>query len=146
MPRAKAKAIAGDAGDSGGARKLEAESEGAQRQKKVKVVAMEKRESGAETRDPAREETVILPDSLDSASAASIQELLLSRRGSPVVVDAGQVNRVGVQALQVLISAAQTWRADGQSYKVRNPSSELVETLALVGLSADQLLLEGSSP
>ncbi len=144
MARAKAKAIAGDAGDSSPARKQEAISEGAQQPKKAKATT-QVASGDAGMQELPSEAMVCLPDSLDSASAASIQELLLARRGSPLVVDAGQVNRVGVQALQVLIAAAQTWRADGQSYKVTNASSELLETIALIGLSADQFMLEGSS-
>ncbi|WP_052699159.1 STAS domain-containing protein [Hyphomicrobium sp. 99] len=138
MPRAKAKVIAGDSGDHSQPRK------GA-RGKKAGVAAQMME---AETEMPVieSETTLVLPDSLDSSSAANIKDLLLARRGSPLVVDARQVHRVGIQALQVLIAAAQTWRADGQSYKVTNPSSELLETLALVGLSGDQFLLEGSSP
>lgn len=143
MARAKAKAIAGDAGDSSPARKQEANSEGAQQKKAKAATQLAVRDAGIQ--ELPGEAMVCLPDSLDSASAASIQELLLARRGSPLVVDAGQVNRVGVQALQVLIAAAQTWRADGQSYKVTNASSELLETIALIGLSADQFMLEGSS-
>jgi len=89
---------------------------------------------------------LVLPDSCDSSSAVAIKDLLVARRGAPLVVDAGQVNRVGVQALQVLIAAAHTWRADGQSYAVTNPSPALLETIALIGLSGDQFLLEGFSP
>lgn len=142
MPRAKAKAIAGNAGDSNLSRKQQGDSEGAQPMPAEVISQIE----DSDVREMPIEATVVLPDSLDSASAASIQELLLARRGSSLVVDAGQVNRVGVQALQVLIAAAQTWRADGQSYTVTNPSNELLETIALIGLSADQFLLEGSSP
>jgi chemotaxis protein CheX len=95
---------------------------------------------------PVEDARFVLPDSCDSSSAAAIKELLVARRGAPLVVDAGQVSRVGVQTLQVLLAAAHTWRADGQSYAVTNPSSALLETIALVGLSGDQFLLEGFSP
>ncbi len=48
-----------------------------------------------------------------------------------------------MQALQILIAAARTWQADSQSYAVTNPSSELLATLALVGLSREHLHIEG---
>jgi chemotaxis protein CheX len=86
---------------------------------------------------------VTLPETLDSASAAGIRDQLLARRGTPIVVDAGQVRRTGMQAVQVLLAAARTWQADGQSYAVTNSSSEFLDTLALVGLSRDHILVEG---
>ncbi|SFV37191.1 STAS domain-containing protein [Hyphomicrobium facile] len=103
-------------------------------------------EGAAEMPSPVEDAKLVLPDSCDSSSAASIKDLLVARRGAPLVVDAGQVNRVGVQTLQVLMAAANTWRNDGQSYAVTNPSAALLDTIALVGLSGDQFLLEGFSP
>lgn len=87
--------------------------------------------------------TVALPETLDSSSAVGLKEQLLANRGSPLIVDAGQVRRTGMQAVQVLLSAAQTWRSDGQSYAVANAPDEFLETLALVGLSREHLLIEG---
>lgn len=87
---------------------------------------------------------LMLPDCLDSSAAASIKDMLLARRGSAIVVDASQVRRVGVQSLQVLIAAARTWQADEQSYRVTGASAELLETVALIGLPHEDLLLEGS--
>ncbi|MFT3732411.1 MAG: STAS domain-containing protein [Hyphomicrobium sp.] len=79
----------------------------------------------------------------NSSSAGGIKDQLLARRGSPLVVDAGQVRRTGMQALQLLIAAARSWQADGQEYVVANPTSEFLDTLALVGLSREHLLVEG---
>jgi chemotaxis protein CheX len=87
---------------------------------------------------------VTLPDCLDSAAAPSIKDMLLARRGNAIVVDASQVRRVGIQSLQVLIAAARTWQADEQSYRVRGASADLLETIALIGLPHEDLLLEGS--
>ncbi len=87
---------------------------------------------------------LVLPEALDSSSAEGIRELLLKRRGSPLIVDAGQVRRTGMQAVQILIAAARTWQTDGQSYVVANPTTEFLDTLARVGLSREHLLIEGS--
>lgn len=89
---------------------------------------------------------VMLPECLDSAAASAVKDMLLARRGSPLVVDASQVRRVGAQSLQVLIAAARTWQADGQSYRLTNSSAELLDTLTLIGLPRDSLLLEGTTP
>ena len=86
---------------------------------------------------------LMLPDCLDSAAAITIKEMLLSQRGNALAVDASQVCRVGVQSLQVLVAAARTWQQDGLSYRLENPSPEFLETIALVGLPRQDLLLEG---
>jgi chemotaxis protein CheX len=93
---------------------------------------------------PAPSAIVALPETLDSSSAVSLKEQLLAKRGAPLVVDAGQVRRTGMQAVQVLLSAARTWRSEGQSYAVANASEEFLETLALVGLPREHLLIEGT--
>ena len=56
-----------------------------------------------------------------------------------------QVRRVGAQSLQMLIAAARTWQADGMSYCVTNSSSELLDTIALIGLSREDLMLQGTT-
>ncbi len=89
-------------------------------------------------------EPLMLPECLDSSAAADVKDKLLERRGNPLVVDASQVRRVGAQSLQILVSAARTWAADGLSYRLTNPSSEFLDTIALVGLPRQDLLLEGS--
>jgi chemotaxis protein CheX len=143
MARAKVKAAAESQGRKSRARKS--------RKKTGKIVgnrinaAIEAKADHAEMPEAEAPEALVLPDSLDSSSVAAVKGLLIGRRGAPLVVDAGQVRRVGVQALQVLIAAAQTWQADGQSYVVANPSSEFLDTIALVGLSREHLLLEGMS-
>ena len=137
------------------AKKPGAESRGSKsrprktRAKTAKVAAkkmtadMEVAADSTEIAEAQTPDALVLPDALDSSSASGIKDLLIARRGAPLVVDAGQVRRVGVQALQVLIAAAQTWRGDGQRYAVTNASSEFLDTIALVGLSREHLLLEG---
>lgn len=108
---------------------------------------------GAEASTAVGEETMqsdptspslTLPDCLDSAAAFTVKEMLLAERGKEIVVDASQVRRVGVQSLQVLVAAARTWQHEGHSYRLENPSPEFLETVALVGLKREDLLLEGT--
>ncbi|HVX35188.1 MAG TPA: STAS domain-containing protein [Hyphomicrobium sp.] len=87
---------------------------------------------------------LMLPDCLDSSAAIEIKEMLLAQLGNSIVVDASQVRRVGVQSLQVLVAAARTWQRNGHGYRLENPSSEFLETIALVGLPREDLLLEGT--
>lgn len=88
--------------------------------------------------------SLTLPDCLDSAAAITVKEMLLAKRGEEIVVDASQVRRVGVQSLQVLVAAARTWQHEGHSYRLENPSPEFLETVTLVGLKREDLLLEGT--
>ncbi|MBS0253092.1 MAG: STAS domain-containing protein [Proteobacteria bacterium] len=97
----------------------------------------------AELPEPTNLGPLVLPETLDSACAITVKNMLLERRGSPLVVDAGQVRRTGMQAVQILIAAARTWQADGQSYAVTNPSSEFLDTITLVGLTREQISFEG---
>jgi anti-anti-sigma regulatory factor len=114
---------------------------------KTAVGASKKEEPEIETSSDAqvRADVLVLPEALDSASAGGIKEQFLTRRGSSLTVDAGQVRRAGIQAVQILIAAARTWQADGQSFVVTNATSEFLGTLALVGLSREDLLVEGLS-
>lgn len=86
---------------------------------------------------------MMLPDCLDSAAAGTIKEMLLAQRGNALTVDASQVRRVGVQSLQVLVAAAADWQRNGLNYRLENPSREFLETIALIGLPHQDLLLEG---
>jgi chemotaxis protein CheX len=108
-----------------------------------KPALMKKSRTAVAAPDLMASATVALPETLDSSSAVSLKEQFLANRGSPLIVDAGQVRRTGMQAVQVLLAAAQTWRSDGQSYAVANAPDEFLETLALVGLSREHLLIEG---
>lgn len=55
---------------------------------------------------------VELPEVLDLKAATPLTVEFLTLRGRPVHVDASNVQRLGGQCLQVLLSAAMTWKAD----------------------------------
>lgn len=89
--------------------------------------------------DPSAIARVDLPASLDAAAAPGLVETLLARRGAPLEINAEPVNRLGGQCLQILLSAAATWRADGVRLVVSAPSAEFSRALQLLGLSFDNL-------
>ena len=131
------------------AHESKAEAETAMTATEADAVAESYPEEAAATDMPAVDSdqaspALMLPDCLDSAAAITIKEMLLAQRGNSVVVDASQVRRVGVQSLQVLVAGARTWQRDGLGYRLENPSSEFLETIALVGLPREDLLLEGT--
>ena len=74
-----------------------------------------------------------LPAVLDLRAAAPLAAELLSRRGKPLTIDASVVERLGGQCLQVLLSARNTWVADGQAFRIQNASAAFVASLTALG-------------
>jgi chemotaxis protein CheX len=79
--------------------------------------------------------TLTLRPVLDSSAAAALREELLARRGQPLALDGGAVERLGGLCLQVLLSAYRTWRADGAAFVLSPRSTALTEALARFGAS-----------
>jgi chemotaxis protein CheX len=85
-----------------------------------------------------------LPEILDLTAAAPLAAALLARRGGGLVVDAGGVRRIGASCVQVLLSAALTWKADAAALRVVDPSPELLDALRLLGVAPAELRIEGA--
>lgn len=81
-----------------------------------------------------------LPEILDLNAASRLHEQVLAHRGENIDVDASEVSRVGAQCVQVLLSAAQTWRSDHQSFVIAQASDAFIKTLQLLGISDEALL------
>ncbi len=75
----------------------------------------------------------VLPPILDLRAAAPLAADLLGRRGKPLTIDAAAVERLGGQCLQVLLSARNTWAADGQAFRVQNASTAFTDSLEALG-------------
>jgi chemotaxis protein CheX len=80
-----------------------------------------------------------LTESLGPAEATDLADKLRTLRGTPLEIEAHSVRRLGGLCVQVLISAAATWRADSIALRLIEPSPEVEESLRLLGLSADAL-------
>ncbi|WP_207801782.1 STAS domain-containing protein [Phenylobacterium hankyongense] len=76
---------------------------------------------------------VRLGEVLDLNAATPLATELLALRGRDLEVDASAVQRLGAQCLQVLLSARDTWDADGAGFAVVGPSPEFSAVLALLG-------------
>ena len=76
---------------------------------------------------------VRLPAVLDIRAAGTLRDDLLALRGSDIILDGGEVERIGGLCLQVLISAMKTWAADGKGFALNPASSALAEQLAAYG-------------
>ena len=83
--------------------------------------------------------TVTLDAELDIRAAAPLAAALLAARGKAVALDASQVERVGGQCLQVLLSAAATWARDGATLTLDDPSPAFVDVLAIAGVPLARL-------
>ncbi len=88
----------------------------------------------------ARQAVMTLPESMDLVAAAPLAESLIKRRGRDLVLDAGGVQRVGAQCLQVLCSAAKTWEADGHTLVYAGQSARFLEDLRILGVAPAALL------
>jgi chemotaxis protein CheX len=78
---------------------------------------------------------VELAEVLDLKAAAPLVSEFLAHRGEELSVDASRVQRLGGQCLQVLLSAAMTWKADEIPIAFINPSSDFVEGLTRLGIA-----------
>lgn len=94
------------------------------------------------TQTPSAARGLQLPEVLDLTFAGPLAESLLAMRGAPVAVDAAQVQRVGAQCVQVIMSAVSTWKADGLALSVVDPSPEFRDALSLLGIGLAEISTE----
>ncbi|OYV38070.1 MAG: hypothetical protein B7Z80_11085 [Rhodospirillales bacterium 20-64-7] len=87
-------------------------------------------------------QTVTLPASLDLAAAAALRTEFLSKRGQPLCVEGGNVARVGIPCLQVLLAARQAWVDDQVDWASANFSPEFVAALNELGIGLERFGLE----
>src|SRR5215472_3865895 len=74
---------------------------------------------------------LLLEPVLDLGAAERLHARLMELRGQPIDIDASQVERLGGLCLQVLISARNTWRADGQSAAIGQTSTAFDDAWAM---------------
>jgi chemotaxis protein CheX len=71
---------------------------------------------------------------LDLCAASPLAGELTAHRGEDLIIDASNVERIGAQCVQVLLSAVNTWDADGNMLTITNVSSAFSETLSELGV------------
>lgn len=77
---------------------------------------------------------------LDLNEASVLHGKLISMRGSDIVLDASDVDRVGVQCAQVLVAGARAWKGDKKSFVVEKASDAFEKTMQLIGINIDNLV------
>lgn len=79
---------------------------------------------------------------LDLAAARPLAQAILAERGKDLMIDAGKVTHLGGLCLQVLASAAMTWRGDGRALALSPRSGDFDAALAIFGLAPASLSSE----
>lgn len=79
---------------------------------------------------------ISLPAVLDLRAAEPLKAQILAVRGQPLTLDAASVERLGGLCLQVLLSARQTWAADGQALEIAPASDAFTVQWAAFGAPA----------
>lgn len=85
------------------------------------------------------------PAVLDLKAAGPLAAAFLARRGADILVDAGEVQRLGGQCLQVLLAAQASWREDRHSWRMQAASVDLLAALELFGVGPEQLFQQEES-
>jgi chemotaxis protein CheX len=78
--------------------------------------------------------TLRLAEILDIRAASPLAGEFLNTRGRNVTIDASNVQKLGAQCVQVLLSARSTWTADGYSLVVADPSEPFLDALSTLGI------------
>jgi anti-anti-sigma regulatory factor len=78
---------------------------------------------------------------LESTAADSLAGDLQKLRGSPLDIVGEAVSRISTLCIQVLLSTALTWKADGVSLCISRPSGALLEAARILGLTDGQLAM-----
>lgn len=81
-----------------------------------------------------------LPAVLDLTAASRLHEQILALDGRNIAVDASAVSRVGAQCIQVLLSAAQSWRSAGHAFSVDQSSEAFAKALQLLGITDESVI------
>lgn len=76
---------------------------------------------------------------LDLVAAPALLESFMQKRGEDIAVNAEQVQRLGAQCFQILLSAKKTWGIEGHSFHLDNPSPAFLEAVELMGGTIEDL-------
>lgn len=77
--------------------------------------------------------TLTLPAVLDLKAAASLKADIQAHAGSPLDLDVSKVERIGGLCLQVLLAAAEAWKAAGHPFRLVHPTDAARTDARLMG-------------
>lgn len=82
---------------------------------------------------------ITLDAKLASTAAPGLFAQLKELRDQTVVLNASEVEQIGVLCMQILMSASKTWTDEGRSFEVVEPSEAFLSTIDVAGVSAEDL-------
>jgi len=80
-------------------------------------------------------EIYALPEDPRANACGAIYDALKTRRGTPLVVDASEVEKFDTLAAQILVIGMKTWAADDVPFTLSNPSDVVEAALNRLGLA-----------
>lgn len=80
-----------------------------------------------------------LPKTLDFGAVSDVATQLLALRGDAVQLDAGAVEKLTALGVEMLMSAAAQWRADGHAFAIVNWSEAALDTLMTLGADPSEI-------
>ena len=75
---------------------------------------------------------------LNVTSAMATARQFLELRGRNIRVDASQVQHLGGQTVQILLSACRSWAEDGNAFAIAECSEKFIDDLKLFGFAPHQ--------
>lgn len=83
--------------------------------------------------------TITLPARLDLPAATRLVAELKQIEG-PIVVDGAEVKHLGALGLQALVAASRATHARGDPFDLTNGSEKMIEHMAIMGVTPEQLV------
>lgn len=84
-------------------------------------------------------EILYLTKVLDLIEAPSLLDSFIQMKPSNLKIDAQNVERVGTQCIQVLVSAKNKWQEENCDFILVNQSREFLEAMLTIGIKDDDL-------
>jgi anti-anti-sigma regulatory factor len=81
-----------------------------------------------------------LPDSYAPAPGDDLQQFLRDNATSPIRIDASQLRRLDTMSVEVLLSAARSWREKGLGFELVQLSRPNEEVCLTLGLRSEHLI------
>lgn len=75
-----------------------------------------------------------LAPNLDLRAASGLHAEIVAARGTPLHIDASQVERLGGLCAQVLLAAQSAWHAEGNAFSIDNASEAFNDAARLLGV------------
>ena len=87
-------------------------------------------------------QVIDLPARLDFAACEALVATFDKARGTPLRVQAGQVEFLGALSAEILLRARAEWQGTGLTFDVADPSADFLQGLALLGIPQSEFIEE----